>query len=249
MANCHYQSAPMRALTETFKSVESAIESASQQTGSDELIRMSGTTATVCLRLGSKLYIAHVGDSRALFCSFAAPTPASRSTLSTQGSETGDEEAESLSAVETTRDHNPSRPDERARIERCGGEVRRSMDNLPFRVCAKNKHKPGLAMSRAIGDTEAQKYGVVHEPELKVVDVTDSGEIVHNYLVIASDGVWEVMGNEEIAKEIRTHHVAGERTIAEKIAQKAATKWLQLDRYMSDDITVIVHCIRSNGTR
>ncbi len=248
MTNCHYHSDPARALTETFKSVESAIESAAERSGCRELIKASGTTATVCLQRGGRFFLAHVGDSRALRYVFSTTSPQCMSMQS--GCETGAEEEVETASLETTADHHPDRADERTRIERCGGEVKQMMENLPFRVYAKNKHKPGLAMSRAIGDIDAQKYGVIYQPELKVLDLSDPFERsccgssqfqAHDYVVIASDGVWGVLTNEEILREIRGNYAAGERAVADKIAQKASTKWLTLDRSMSDDITVLVH--------
>ncbi|CAN0385607.1 unnamed protein product, partial [Discosporangium mesarthrocarpum] len=67
----------------------------------------AGSTATTCLVLGRRLYIANVGDSRTICC---------RGTR----------------AYLTTRDHKPSRPDEQARVERAGGYIlhRRIMGEL-----------------------------------------------------------------------------------------------------------------------
>ena len=244
MTNRHYHSDILAAIKDTFVSVESAIESASEKTGCQKLARISGTTATVALRVGQKLYLAHVGDSRAMYCTFSASLGMSSNT--TIHSEGSNEEEADYASIETTEDHNPNRADEKARIERCGGEVRQVTENLPFRLYKKDKHKPGLAMSRALGDIDAQQCGLLYEPEIKVFDLTKAefDSNAHHYVVVASDGVWEMLENEEIVKEIRMNCTCSENIIAEKIAQKAATNWLASEKAVSDDITVIVHRIK-----
>ncbi|CAN0430478.1 unnamed protein product, partial [Discosporangium mesarthrocarpum] len=48
-------------------------------------------------------------------------------------------------------------------------------------------------MSRSIGDHAVKKAGVVATPEVTVRDLQPGD----SFLVIASDGVWEFMGNQE----------------------------------------------------
>lgn len=60
----------------------------------------------------------------------------------------------------------------------------------------KNEDTPGLAMSRSLGDGLAQSLGVSCEPEIKQVTLNKSDK----FIIIASDGVWEFLSNEAIAK-------------------------------------------------
>ena len=232
---------PELELKETFTSVEAAIEGVAEHVGCQGLIKLSGTTATVCLILHGKLYMAHVGDSRALYCSLAVSPCGLSSTLP---SETGSEDEIESVVVNVTDDHSPNRSDEKTRIESKGGVVRQIMRNLPFRIFEKNSHKPGLAMSRALGDFAAQRLGVLHEPDIKVVDISGSGPQTRDFLIVASDGVWEVLGNDEILNEVKLNFAKGEKMIAENIASKAAKRWEEIDRMMTDDITILVHRIK-----
>jgi protein phosphatase 1L len=50
-------------------------------------------------------------------------------------------------------------------------------------------------MTRAIGDVMLQPY-VTSTPEIQVKEMVPEDE----YLVLASDGLWDVLGNEEVAK-------------------------------------------------
>jgi serine/threonine protein phosphatase PrpC len=58
-----------------------------------------------------------------------------------------------------------------------------------------NEELPGLAMSRSMGDKVAHSVGVTAEPE--VLEFTLS--LDDKFMVIASDGVWEFLSNEDVA--------------------------------------------------
>ncbi|KAK1377998.1 Protein-serine/threonine phosphatase [Heracleum sosnowskyi] len=79
-------------------------------------------------------------------------------------------------------DHKPDRPDELKRIEDSGGRVIYWDGARVLGV---------LAMSRAIGDNYLKPY-VISEPEVTVIDRTAEDEC----LVLASDGLWDVVTNE-----------------------------------------------------
>lgn len=65
----------------------------------------------------------------------------------------------------------------------------------PKRVWLKNKQVPGLAMTRSIGDMAATSVGVTASPEITVFPNLTSNDKI---LVIASDGIWDRMTNQEI---------------------------------------------------
>merc|ERR1712070_662730 len=85
--------------------------------------------------------------------------------------------------------HKPTNPPEQARIEAAGGSVTLSRVN------------GDLAVSRALGDFSYKQCGhlgpcqqqVSPEPEFQVVERTSKDEL----LVLACDGIWDVMDNEE----------------------------------------------------
>jgi serine/threonine protein phosphatase PrpC len=49
-------------------------------------------------------------------------------------------------------------------------------------------------MSRSIGDFIAHSVGVIPDPEVMRFELNPD----HKFLIIASDGVWEFLSNEEI---------------------------------------------------
>ncbi|KAK6153304.1 hypothetical protein DH2020_012943 [Rehmannia glutinosa] len=83
-----------------------------------------------------------------------------------------------------TSDHRPSRQDERDRIEMLGGFV--ECRNGVWRVLG------SLAVSRGIGDQYLKQW-VTAEPETRILKL----EPEHEFLVLASDGLWDKVSNQE----------------------------------------------------
>ncbi|KAF5947554.1 hypothetical protein HYC85_013511 [Camellia sinensis] len=86
-------------------------------------------------------------------------------------------------AIALSEDHKPNRSDERKRIESAGGVV----------TWAGTWRVGGvLAMSRAFGNRMLKQF-VVAEPEIQDQEIYEEFEL----LVLASDGLWDVVPNEE----------------------------------------------------
>jgi serine/threonine protein phosphatase PrpC len=64
-----------------------------------------------------------------------------------------------------------------------------------MRVWLKHEDTPGLAMSRSFGDSTACRVGVNAIPEIKMFDL----ELNDKIIVLASDGVWEFLDNQQVA--------------------------------------------------
>lgn len=164
---------------------------------------LDGSTALICLiypdenRIGldgsrnrghCRLLLANLGDSRAVLCR----------------SQNG-----RLSAVRLTDDHKPGRADERRRIEAKGGVVDmqgvwRVFTPGPATFGGRNLLW-GLAVSRAFGDLlmkEPQRYGcagvtgelVSAVPEIHTYDIHPTED---RFLVLACDGIWDVLGDDD----------------------------------------------------
>ncbi|KAM0968107.1 hypothetical protein ACFX13_016831 [Malus domestica] len=137
-------------------------------------------------------------------------------------------------------DHKPDREDEYARIEAAGGKVIQWNGHRVFGV---------LAMSRSIGDRYL-KPCIIPEPEVMFIPRTKDDEC----LVLASDGLWDVMSNEEVCDLARRrillwHKKNGadglplERGEGIDPAAQAAAEFLSnraLQKGSKDNITVIV---------
>merc|ERR1711959_400996 len=64
----------------------------------------------------------------------------------------------------------------------------------PARVWLAKQDIPGLAMARSFGDDLATTVGVFSIPEVLTFDRTKDDQ----YMILASDGVWEFIENQEM---------------------------------------------------
>ncbi|KAL0719687.1 hypothetical protein Bca4012_069011 [Brassica carinata] len=144
-------------------------------------------------------------------------------------------------AIPLSSDHKPDRPDELNRIQEAGGRVIYWDGARVLGV---------LAMSRAIGDNYLKPY-VIPDPEVTVTDRTDDDEC----LILASDGLWDVVTNETACGVARmclkggaaaAEGGGGDSETAHNACSDAAlllTK-LALARQSSDNVSVVVVDLR-----
>lgn len=151
----------------------------------------SGTTASIAFIRKSKLYIGHVGDSRIV--------------LGYENIDGGDD----WHPQPLTRDHKPETPSERERIYSVGGLVmnKSGVDRVvwnrprvghrgPVRRSTHFDKIPFLAVARSLGDLWSYNYQegqfvVSPEPDVRVVQLDVRRD---RCIVIASDGLWNMMG-------------------------------------------------------
>lgn len=121
-------------------------------------------------------------------------------------------------AIAVSRDHKPDQSDERQRIEDAGGFV---MWAGTWRVGGV------LAVSRAFGDKLLKQY-VVADPEIQEEKVDSSLE----FLILASDGLWDVVSNEEAVAMVKP--ILDSEEAAKRLMQEA------YQRGSADNITCVV---------
>lgn len=190
-------------LTEAFVQIDQDYLTAINDTGTTG----AGTTALAAVVWGSTLYVANAGDSRAV--------------LSRSGK-----------AIELTRDHKPVEPQEKQRIELCGGYV-----------CADGRLCGELTVARAIGDYHLpnlkgladQEIGpLTAEPEVTEYQLNSNDE----FMVLACDGLWDVLSSQRAVEFARINlkkHNDPQRCADELVAEAVRV-------HSSDNITVIVVC-------
>lgn len=182
-------------------------------------LSFSGTTCCFAVHHSDKLHVANIGDSRALL--IRSPDLPNYPPY----------------AIPLSSDHKPDLPGEKARIIAAGGRVCPipGMDSGPARVWLMDADEPGLAMSRSIGDEVSASVGVTNVPELSVHQL-DERDVC---LLIASDGVWEFITNDEAArlvwKYIDTPAAAVNQLVAESVR-----RWQDDSEQVVDDITVVL---------
>ncbi|KAK3210629.1 hypothetical protein Dsin_015335 [Dipteronia sinensis] len=157
----------------------------------------------------------------------------------------GDSRAVLCRGTETiplTVDQKPDREDELMRIEGEGGKVINWNGARVFGV---------LAMSRAIGDRYLRPW-IIPVPEITFMTRTDEDEC----LILASDGLWDVMTNEEVGELARRllrrrrrsmNMTDQEVTPAQAVADNLTE--IAYCRNSSDNISIIVVDLKSKRRR
>ncbi|KAG6505297.1 hypothetical protein ZIOFF_037652 [Zingiber officinale] len=211
---------------EAFNSAFAATNRALRESAIDD--RNSGTTAIAVLVRGDTLFVANVGDSRAV---------------------SGVRKDERVVAEDLSSDQTPFRRDECERVKRCGARVL-TIDQIdgvkdpnvecwdekdpdPPRVWVQDGKYPGTAFTRSVGDATAESVGVVAVPEVKEVNITDD----HAFFVIASDGVFEFLSSQAVVDMVSSF--VDLRNACSAVAAESYKLWLKKD-YRTDDITIIV---------
>ena len=174
---------------------------------------LSGTTLCSAFLFGKTLLVCNVGDSRAVLGSFIFDN-------------------NEWITRQISVDHVPELPEENKRILAFGGRVDKLVDRIkdkvgPFRVFEKdiNSNLPGLAMSRSVGDELGKRCGVTFEPELFKYDLNKHDKI----LVVASDGLWACMTNEEVIEtlgKMYENKVSCEEA-AKTLVEVAKERWIK----------------------
>ena len=186
---------------------------------------MSGTTCVIVLQLDDHLICANTGDSRAILVY--------EDINSTNLSNT--------KIFPLSYDCKPELPNEKKRIEECGGSVEQIMDEGdipcgPFRVWIKGEEYPGLAMSRSIGDMDAKKVGVIPNPQIIEYNLNPTSK----YMIICSDGIWEFISNEECMKIANRYYLRSDAVgLCNDLTNISTANWLKED-IVVDDITCVV---------
>ena len=101
-------------------------------------------------------------------------------------------------AVQLTRDHRPTDDEERQRIFAAGGRI--TYTGIP-RVDGR------LAMTRALGAFYLRNQGVTCEPDVGTVPLDGS---VDNALIVATDGLFDELRNDEVVAVTRQHKSAAD---------------------------------------
>ncbi|RDX77448.1 Protein phosphatase 2C 37, partial [Mucuna pruriens] len=148
-------------------------------------------------------------------------------------------------AIPLSSDHKPDRPDELLRVQAQGGRVIYWDGPRVLGV---------LAMSRAIGDNYLKPF-VISEPEVTVTERTEEDEC----LILASDGLWDVVSNETACGVVRMclkaqkppsppgspgNYVAADGSDRACSDASILLTKLALARHSSDNVSVVVVDLR-----
>lgn len=168
---------------------------------------MQGSTAVTVLLGRDELWSANLGDSRAVLCRDGE-------------------------AIDLTVDHKPNSVEEKSRIEALGGNVRwygyLGPDRQPVQGMGAYRINGNLAVSRAFGDRLETPF-VSDEPDVEKFDRDHDAD---RFIILASDGLWDVMTSQEAVKfvmQVMTGSVGalGQGEKKTRRPSRSLTKWMR----------------------
>lgn len=160
----------VRALSDAFRAVDDAVLKVRHWS------YMGSTAVVVVLQWNEEekrtnLISANIGDSRAV--------------LSRKGK-----------AVELTMDHKPNLPSELERVKKLGGTVRWyglvEQDGRPMEGMGVYRINGNLAVARSVGDRSERPF-VSGDVDMKTFSLEEGDQ----FIILATDGLWDVMSSEE----------------------------------------------------
>ena len=184
---------------------------------------VSGTTCILIIHIGNHLISANVGDSRAIVVF----------------DEENDPNLNFLKVIPLSIDSKPESPDEKERILSSGGvveKIKKFGEGVgPFRVFARGKSFPGLAMSRSIGDFSAKKLGVIAEPGIIEYYIGNNTK----FFVLCSDGVWEFLSNDLVKNVGKQYYLnSNANELCQELISRSVIEWKTHETTI-DDITAV----------
>uniref|UniRef100_A0A0R3RIH7 protein-serine/threonine phosphatase n=1 Tax=Elaeophora elaphi TaxID=1147741 RepID=A0A0R3RIH7_9BILA len=139
-------------------------------------------------------------------------------------------------------DHKPANENEARRIVAAGGWVE-------F-----NRVNGNLALSRALGDfafkkndsKSAEEQIVTACPDVTVCDLTYD----HEFIILACDGIWDVMSNQEVVEFCRERLAAGcePEAVCEELLSRCLAPDCQMGGLGCDNMTAVLVCLLQEDT-
>ncbi|XP_015575426.1 probable protein phosphatase 2C 8 isoform X2 [Ricinus communis] len=177
-----------------------------------------GATAVCVWILEDTVFIANIGDAKAVL--------ARSSEVGGSGSQNHSNETSPLKALVLTREHKAIYPVERARIQKAGGSI-----------SANGRLQGRLEVSRALGDRQFKKVGVIATPDIHSFDLTDR----EHFIILGCDGLWGVFGPSDAVEFVQ-------RLLKEGLTVKSVSRRLVreavIERRCKDNCTAIVIVFR-----
>ncbi|XP_048137573.1 probable protein phosphatase 2C 8 isoform X2 [Rhodamnia argentea] len=170
---------------------------------------LDGATAVCVWVLGQRVFIANIGDAKAV--------------LARSSTEDGDS---SVKAIVLTREHKAIYPPERARIQKAGGVVS-SNGRLQGRI----------EVSRAFGDRQFKKVGVVATPDIHSFELTGREQ----FIILGCDGLWGVFGTSDAVEFV--HKLLKEGLLVTAVARRLVREAVR-ERRCKDNCTALIIVFR-----
>lgn len=108
-------------------------------------------------------------------------------------------------------------------------------EECDLRIWHKTLTAPGIAFTRSLGDSEAEKLGVIAEPEMVLLNLEQGDDVI----VLATDGVFEFLTNQSVIDICTQCKDDGPLKACEEVISRSQEYWKNYESHV-DDMTCIV---------
>ncbi|CAH9061190.1 unnamed protein product [Cuscuta epithymum] len=159
------------------------------------------------------VFVANIGDAKAVLArSIQSDIPNDGSTL--------------LKAIVLTREHKAIYPQERARIQKAGGSV-----------SSNGRLQGRLEVSRAFGDRQFKKVGVVATPDIHSFDLSERD----HFMILGCDGLWGVFVPSDAVRFVQ--NLLKEGLPASQVSRRLVREAVR-ERHCKDNCTAVLIVFR-----
>jgi len=184
-------------LQESFKVIQNDLETSKL----DYTHTKSGACCTTLLVCGNMVYLANVGNCRAVLC-----------TSKKEGNRV---------PIDISYDHTLDNQREKERCLRAGAKIGQTPPSGketalgPERIWY-NEEGPGITATRMLG---YNKHGIIPEPEIVSFEI----ETQDKFLVLGSDGLWDVLESKEVVDFVSSAEIR--KNVSEDLVTSARRLW------------------------
>ena len=228
----------------------------------NDFSRDGGSTASVVAKLGDeKIIVANTGDSRSIIVAYER----------TAGKDSGSA-ASNVKLLYQTRQDKADLPEEKARIQAGGGFILMPREVMGTTVSSRVQIAVpemngvvSLAMSRSFGDQYAKRVGVIVDPTIGVLQISElkqryleesgrsgaSDASVQMFAISLSDGLFDYIDIQEIAETLATSFESQADgalyKACEGLIMQSSRQWMSFSQKIGqsyrDDISIAVQKI------
>lgn len=106
--------------------------------------------------------------------------------------------ASCLTLFNIQRDHTASDMEEANRVESLGAKILWGHDGTSGLARVNGE----VAVTRSLGDASLKKY-LIPDPHVTILNLSEDTLVPFQFLVVATDGLWDVMSNDEVVEYVK----------------------------------------------
>ncbi|EGR32031.1 protein phosphatase, putative [Ichthyophthirius multifiliis] len=133
--------------------------------------------------------------------------------------------------------HEPINNDERLRVQKNAGEIRKQKNDFFEKVFVRGRNYPGIEITRCIGNQVAKKIGVISEPEVFSYDINKQNDL---FIIIATRNFFDLIEQPELYSILNSFNQKTVKQASDTLLKRIKNIQLQNEQII-EDFTFILY--------